>query len=89
LYNTSNRIEIWFAQTARILENNPWHLVLSHPIETNSIICSIFVKTVGPSPEEAEILPVYLQSDPTVLSICSAFMDCCKERTDRHQSEWM
>lgn len=24
--------------------------------------------------------------NPTVISMCSAFIDCCKERTDRHQS---
>lgn len=110
----SNEIEIWFAQTTHILENNyfllklssemwdggkkekkkrtqshhSWHWVISHPNQTSRTICSIFIKTVGSSPKQARFFSLYLQSNTKVLSICSAFMDCCKERTDRHQSEW-
>lgn len=57
-------------------------------------ICSIFIKTEGPSPEFCIIIIhrlyyIILFTDKPSSAILSAlpFMDWCKERTDRHQPE--
>lgn len=84
-----------------------WHWVMCHLSSqpcNQQTICSIFIKTEGPSPEQERILYYYylhiilyyiyyiiLFTDNPSSAILSAlpFMDWYKERTDRHQPEWM